>query len=1239
MMRTVHLHGQLSELFGGPYRIDVVTPAEAIRALGIILGDDFIKTIQGGEWHIVAGDCFDEGEDFGTEELCHFGLGASDLHIAPAVSGSGGGFFKAVLGVALLATAVVTAGSSLFPMGIAMNGTAFTAFGASVTWGNLATLGGMMALSGVAEMLSPTPKLSSGYASRENPEDQPSFLFNGARNTSEQGGPVNMVYGRHRTGWTLVSSGTSVEDVEAEGGGTGRERDNTLRSKSVTRAVGILSEGEIGGLVDGAKSIFFGDTPLMASDGTYNFEGVSWEIRHGMPDQDYIPGFPEIENETEVAALVAYDNPVVRSITNSEADAARVRIRLAEGLLTQNANSGWIETATVDSAIDIREAGGEWSEIKADTFDGKATSAYERAYRIEKPRGWSSWDIRVRRTTEDTDSAYIKDAVTWQAVTEIVDAKLTYPDTAVICLTVDAELFGNSVPTVSFEIYGIKVEVPSNYDPQARTYDGIWDGTFKIAWTDNPAWIVRDVLSNDRYGLGLADIDKWILYEMAQYNDGFVPDGYGGTEPRFTLNIALQTQEEAYHVVNSMVSSMRAMCYWASGAVAFSQDSPNLPTLSPISAANVENGDINYQGTSKRSRHTVALVTWNDPDDAYRPAVEVVEHAEGIARYGWQPTDIVAIGCTSRGQAHRLGKWTLDTEQHETDIASWVNGLDHANAVPGEVIPVADEAVAGLRMSGRIKSAEGMSVTIDAPVNIEPGEGYVLTVVLPDNTTADRVLTNAPGKTDVLTFNDELSTLPQPGAMWVISATNAETRLFRIVANRNDEIHKFELLALEHDPNKFGRVEQGIQFDPKPVSVHPTGPLSKPTSLAIDEYLYTSGDGIAPGVLLSWVAASDSRVARYEVEIKRPGDVWEPGGTTPTVSKEFQNTRNGTYGFRIRSLTATSLQSGWLTMENVEVVGLNQPPNDVQNLVMCQRNGQGVIAWDAVVDWRRMIYYEIRKGTVWDTAMPLGQTHELTYPVGTNGTYMVKAVAAGSYSDNPAMVVVDGSGRLSTNVLAEYDEDARGWLGTFGGSAIESDGNVTLSDPSSEGWYEIPASHIVTMDSPALCNVSVDYQLYGASLVDDIYDVVNVYDITDLYGGYGQYVHAVVYIRTMVDSVWGEWRKYIPGSYYGEQFDFYILLTSDRADVAPLLTELSFSVDVPDRVERKDNLIIPVTGLDVEFSTKFNIAPAVVTQVLQAAGGEDVELSGVSQTGMSVKVKDISGAYTERSINFIAQGY
>lgn len=578
MMRTVYLYGQLAELFGGPYRIDVTTPAEAVRALGIILGDNFIKTIQGGEWHIVAGDCLDDGEDFGTEELCHFGLGTSDLHIAPAVSGSGGGFFKAILGVALLATAVVTAGSSLFPMGIAMNGTAFTAFGASVTWGNLATLGGMMALSGVADMLSPTPKLTSGYASRESADDQPSFLFNGARNTSEQGGPVNMVYGKHRTGWTLISSGTSVEDIEAKGGGTGRERDNTLRSKSVTRAVGILSEGEIGGLVDGAKSIFFGDTPLMASDGTYNFDGVSWEIRHGTPDQDYIPGFPEIENETEVAAMVTHDNPVVRSITNSEVDAARVRIRLSEGLLSQSSSSGWIGAATVKVAIDIREPGGAWTEAKADTFAGKAMSEYERSYRIEKPRAWSSWDIRVRRTTGDTDSAYIKDSVTWQAITEIIDAKLTYPDTAVICLTVDAELFGNSVPTVSFDIYGIKVEVPNNYDPQARTYDGIWDGTFKIAWTNNPAWIVRDVLTSDRYGLGLVDVDKWILYEMAQYNDGLVPDGYGGTEPRFTLNIVLQTQEEAYHVVNSLVSSMRAMCYWASGTVAFSQDSPNLPT-------------------------------------------------------------------------------------------------------------------------------------------------------------------------------------------------------------------------------------------------------------------------------------------------------------------------------------------------------------------------------------------------------------------------------------------------------------------------------------------------------------------------------------------------------------------------------------------------------------------------------------------------------------------------------------
>ncbi|NDV19992.1 host specificity protein J, partial [Pseudodesulfovibrio sp. JC047] len=618
------------------------------------------------------------------------------------------------------------------------------------------------------------------------------------------------------------------------GGHTPIEAANDLRSKATTRGLGVLSEGEIFGLVAGAKSIYFDNTPLEDENGILNFEGVTWWERKGTPDQEYIPGFPAIESETNVNAQVVHDTPVTRTIVNPDVDAVRVRVQLPQGLMQQE-EDGDLVKYSVDIAFDVRASGGDWIERVSDTITGKTMSPYERAYRIDLT-GSAPWDIRMRRVSEDTESSKIRDEVSFSAFTAIIDAKLIYPDTAVMGLAIDAEKFGNAIPSVSFDIKGIKVQVPSNYDPETREFAGLWDGTFKLAWTDNPAWCVYDMMRNDRYGLGLTAVDKWAMYEIAQYCDELVPDGFGGMEPRFRLNCVLQTREDAYHVVNTLISVCRGLCFWGSGTVTFSQDKPDTPTH-VVAPANVENGDFQYQGTGLSARHTAVLVTWNDPEDGYKPTVEVVEHAEGMARYGWNPTDVVAFGCTSRGQAYRVGKWILDTEQSETETVSFVAGLDFADAQPGNLIEVADPAVAGVRMGGRLKSASVSQVVLDAPIIIDEGEGYVLTVVLPDKTVFDARVVNAPGETDTLDLSEPLPQIPKSGAMWVVSATNVEPRVFRVLSNREADLHKYEISAIERDDTKFARVEQNIKFDPKPTSLIPSGPIPKPTAPAIDEYL------------------------------------------------------------------------------------------------------------------------------------------------------------------------------------------------------------------------------------------------------------------------------------------------------------------------------------------------------------------------------------------------------------------
>nr|WP_321513131.1 phage tail protein [uncultured Pseudodesulfovibrio sp.] len=1264
MMRTVHLHGHLGDRYGVIHRLDVSTPAEAVRALNVILGRGFGADLRKGEWHVVGGVDFDTGTDYGSGAMLDFGLGSRDLHIAPAVSGSKRGLFQVVLGVAIMAVAWYAAPAVVGAMGPTMG--MATEIGLGLTYGNMFAAGAMMSLGGAASMLSSTPSLTSGYEAREKPDERRSFLFTGATNTTEQGGAIPVVLGTgYRVGWTLISSGITVEQLDLNdqvigsseytgdtgagitgsgggggGGGSVRvpvEAPNDLRSRSTIRAEGVIAEGEIGGLKDGEKSIFFGDTPLMAEDGTYNFKGVRWWLRTGSPDQDPIPGFSAVENEYEIKAQVTHATPITRTVTNAQADAVRVRINIPR--LYRQEDNGDMNPSQIELAVDIRPQGGDYVERVRDVVDGKCMAAYERAYRIELI-GTGPWDVRVRRVTEDNeDNSRITDEFSWAALTEIVDLKFTHPHTAKFAVAIDAEEFGNALEPVSLEIVGVKVEVPSNYDPETRIYAGAWDGTFKTANTDNPAWNMREVLVNDRWGCGLTDVDKWGLYEISGYSDELVDDGYGGQEPRFTLNHVMQTREDVHHVVTALTSTFRGMAYWSTGSIFFAQDRPMEPTHPPLVRANVKGGEFAYEPSGLDERHTVAMVTWNNPLDGYKPDLEIYEDVDAIAKYGWHPTDKVAIGCTSRGQAHRLAKWLVYTEQEQTDAVSCVTGFDHADAVPGSIVPVVDPVIMGVEYGGRIKAAAASEITLDRHVEIRPDTGYVLTLTMPDNSSLDVRVINSAGESDTMMLEAPLPQLPLIGSVWAMTASDLAPRLFRVTSLKEEDIHEFSITAIEYDSNKFDAVEKGIKFDPVPDSLIPTGPVAKPVEPVLDEFLYTQGEGMAPGVLVSWSHPSnDPRVVLYEAQVKRPNDTWDLVGTVAGNSIPIKDTPAGSYSFRVRSLSRGGAQSVWVTLENRNLQGLNQNPNDVQDLVMVQRNGQGVIAWSEVRDWRA-IRYEIRKGQAWNTAQRIGSTAELSYPVGANGTYMVKAKTGDAYSDNPALVVVDGAGRLTSNVLAMFDEAAQGWPGTKTGTTVDPSGNLTLSDPAAPGSYFIPEAHRVTLTAPALCNVMIDYTLFGAGVEEDMYAVEDFYAISDLYGGWGEFVSAQPQIRLYKDGTWSDWIRFVPGSYHAENFDFCIGLSSDRADVLPVLDEFSFIVDVPDRAEKRDNLAVPVDGLTVSFSHVFNAIPAVVCQVVNGQSGDDVELTSITAAGFAVRIKDKTETYVARSINFIAQGY
>jgi len=609
--------------------------------------------------------------------------------------------------------------------------------------------------------------------------------------------------------------------IGAGGGGKGggasarvaQEAPDSLRSKAYARVVDLVCEGEIEGLAAGLQSVYLDDTPIQNPDGSYNFTGVTLETRPGTQQQSYIPGFSSVENEVAVGVECKANQPVVRTINDPDVDAVRIKVSIPT-LTLQDTTNGDLNGTSVSYAIDLQARGAGYVQILADTVSGKTTSRYQRSYYIPLT-GTGPWDVRLRRITADSTQTSLQNKTFLESYTEVIESKLRYPNSALMALRVDASQF-TSIPRRSYDLKLLRARIPSNYFPETRSYAGVWDGTFKVAWTDNPAWCFYDLVTSTRYGLGSfipeSQVDKWALYRVARYCDELVPNGLGGYEPRFTCNLYLQSREQAYKVVQDMASIFRGMAYWSGGAITVTQDAPQDPVYQ-FTAANVIDGEFAYQGSSAKARHTVALVSWTDPDDFYRQKVEYVEDMAGIARYGVVQADVVAMGCTSRGQANRVGKWLLYSEQSESEIITFRTGLEGAVVRPGDVIKVADSSRGGLRLGGRIAAATTVSVTLDQDL---PAGSWRISVLLPTGAVEERQVGSLSGRTVGVT--SAFSTAPQVGAIWVLASTQVEIQLFRVVQVAESEPGIHEVTALAHNPSKYDAIERGLALQPRDIT-------------------------------------------------------------------------------------------------------------------------------------------------------------------------------------------------------------------------------------------------------------------------------------------------------------------------------------------------------------------------------------------------------------------------------------
>lgn len=805
------------------------------------------------------------------------------------------------------------------------------------------------------------------------------------------------------------------------GGNTARvpvEAKDSLRSRAFARVLDVVCEGEIEGLVDGFKSIYLDGTPLQNPDNSFNFQGVEVTTRNGSQAQSHIEGFPSVENTVQVGVEVTAPTAVVRQLTNPNLNAVRVTIGIPQ-LSFQNPNNGDLGGTTVQYAIDVQSNGGGFTQVLLETVNGKTTSRYQRSHRIELT-GAPPWDIRVRRITADSTQINLQNQTWWDTYTEIIDAKLRYPNSALVGIKIDASQF-QSIPTRGYDMKLLRVRVPSNYNPVTRAYTGSWNGTFQIAWTDNPSWCFYDLLTNERYGLGglidAAQVDKWALYQIGRYCDELVPNGFGGTEPRFTCNLYLQTRQEAYRVLQDFASIFRGMVFWATGSVTAVQDAPSDP-VALFTAANVVEGRFAYSGSGLKARHTVALVTWNDPDDLYRQKVEYVEDADGIARYGVQQTEVVAVGCTSRGQANRVGRWLLYSERAETETAQFSVGLDGAVVRPGHIIKVADATRAAARLGGRVRTATTSSITVDRAPLLDI-TGWTIYATLPDGTVQERQVSSRSG--DTIHVGSAFSAAPATEGIWILSAPSVEAQTFRVITVAEDQgAGTYAITALKHEALKYAAIENGLVLQPRDFTLLNDRP-SAPTGLTLSESLYTYQAEVRAKINVGWRGVEG--VYTYFVEWRRDNGNWNRVETR-TPELELLDITPGAFDVKVYSSNPAGILSAGFATGAINALGKTAPPADVTGLIAEVDKDIGItLYWDKVPDID-LDGYEVRQGSTWATAEQLGIVKSTVFSVGYIQaglqTFLVRALdTSGHMSTTAASVSVTFSAPTPVTVTQE----------------------------------------------------------------------------------------------------------------------------------------------------------------------------------------------------------------------------
>ena len=1107
---------------------------------------------------------------------------------------------------------------------------------------------------------------------------------------------------------------TVVQQVAAPARTPVRDADS-LASKQFGTFVDLLSEGEIEGFPSARaytrgdanynrallKDIFLNGTQILrqGADATgpqaadYNFQSITIETRYGTQAQTYIPGFSDIEDEINVSTIVLQASPITRTITDSNVNVVRVTITLPR--LEQYTDEGDIYGTSVNLQIQVQYNGGGYTTVINDTITGRTADQYQRDYNVAIS-GAFPVDVRVVRVTADSVSSQLLNDLFWSSYTEIIEQKLRYPNSAIVALRLDAEQF-SSIPTRTYRIRGIKVQIPDNGTVNATTgaisYAGVWNGTFAAAtWTNDPAWILYDLLTSTRFGFGdhitASQLDKFAFYSASQYCGTLVSDGFGGTEPRFSCNALIQNQEEAYKLINDLCSVMRVMPYWSTGALTISQDKPTDASYL-FTLANISEEGFKYTGSDLKTRHTVAVVSYLDmttQDLAY----EVVEDTTAIAKYGVITTNIKAFACTSRGQAARLGDWLLYSEGYETEVVEFKASIDAGVLVrPGAVVAIADPVKSGIRRGGRIAAATTTTITVDntTETSLPTTNTPTISVVMPDGTVETKAISSIAGA--VITVASAFSVAPNVNSIWVIDNSTVNTTLWRVLSISETDQAQYEITALTYDPSKYDYVERGASLQPR-VITQLNQPPPPPTGLSASETIYESQGQAKVKIITSW--ASVPGVSQYRVQYRQTNGNWT-SVVVPRTDYEILDSVADTYTINIYSLNGVSTPSTQPAVLTFAAVGKTAVPGNVQNLTIETISANSArLRWDPTVDLDVKVggrvhirHTNLTDGTgTWSNSVDLipakaGVSTEAICPL-IEGEILVKFEDdGGRQSPTEASVIVDFPDALGNLLVQSRREDADSppYQGTktdvfysdeFDALVLDGD---TLLDAVADfdliasfdylgatevlGTYEFAS----TVDLGAVFSLDLSrFFVTTGFFPNDAIDsrTAEVDDWSDWDGGIIDQVNAKLYLRRTPDNpasspTWSSWQEFVNGTFLGRGFQFKAELSSSNPAQNILIDQLGYEATFQRRTEQSVvALASGAASYAVAFDKPFFTGTALLGGVntsLPSIGitaqnlsqGDFFNVTNVTSSGFAVIFRNSAGTAVSRNFLWSAVGF